>query len=256
MDDLIARWVAGEEPAAEELYRAYFSRVTGFLRRRGFHSQDAEDLAQEAMIAGLDGLKAGKKPDHLTKWLYGVARNLAKNRTVLRLDNDLDQEDPAQRSARSLVIRSEMKDLLDRTLESLTEKEREIIDLYHRSDLSQKEIGERLDLPPDAVHGRFSRARQRLREALSRHFTTIVASRLEARPSVSLADIQALRPGFRSVVTAVHLEELSPEQAAAKLGVPQATLRARLRSAYELLGDDDAPDFSKAREDYRNSKRP
>ena len=255
MDDLIARWAAGDEAAAETLYRTYFDRVSEFLRRRGIRSQDAEDLAQEAMIAGLDGLKAGKKPDHLTKWLFGVARNLSKNRTVLLLDNDLDPEDTAQRSARSLVIRNEMRDLLDRTLESLTAKEREIIDLFRRSDLSQKEIADRLEIPSDAVHGRFRRARQRLREALSRHFTTIVASRLESAP-VTLADIQSLRPGFRSVVVAVHLEELSPEQAALKVGVPHATLRARLRSAYGLLGYDESPDFSKARDEYRRTCRP
>lgn len=255
MDDLIARWAAGEEAAAEELYRTYFERVSDFLRRRGIRSQDAEDLAQEAMIAGLDGLKAGKQPDHLTKWLYGVARNLSKRRTVLLLDNDLDPEDPAQRSVRSMVIRREMKDLLDRTLHSLTEKEREIVDLFRRSDLTQKEIAERLEIPLDAVHGRVQRARQRLREALSRHFTTIVASRID-RPPLSLADLQALRPGFRSAVTAVHLEELSLDQAALTLGVPHATLRARLRSAYEMLGFDEAPDFSKAREEYRGSKRP
>jgi DNA-directed RNA polymerase specialized sigma24 family protein len=240
MDDLIARWAAGEEAAAEELYRTYFERVSEFLRRRGIRSQDAEDLAQEAMIAGLDGLKSGKQPDHLT---------------VLILDNELDPEDPAQRSARSVVIRREMKDLLDRTLESLTPKERDIIDLFRRADLTQKEIADRLEIPADAVHGRFQRARQRLREALSRHFTTIVASRME-RPPVTLADLQALRPGFRSAVTAVHLEELSLDQAALKLGVPHATLRARLRSAYETLGYDEAPDFSKAREEHRGSKRP
>ncbi len=255
MDDLIARWVAGEDAAAEELYRTYYGRVKEFLKHRGFRAQDAEDLAQEAMIAGLDGLRAGKKPDHLTKWLYGVARNLSKNRTVLHLENDLDPEDPEQRTARSLVIRREMDDLLRRTLNSLTAKEREIIDLYHRSGLTQKEIAERLDLPPDAVHARFQRARLRLREALSQHFTTIVASRLERAP-VSLADVQALRPGFRAVVAAVHLEELSPEQAALRVGVPLATLRARLRSAYEILGYDEPPDFSKAREEHRRSERP
>lgn len=253
MDDLIARWAAGDEPAAEELYRKYFQRVQEFLERRGFGAQDAEDLAQEAMIAGLDGLKAGKKPDRLTGWLYGIARNLAKGRTVLRLDNDLDPEDPAQRSARSLVIRREMKDLLDRTLKSLTPKEREIIDLCHRSGLSRKEIGERLELPPVAVHSRFQRAHERLREALSEHFTTILGSRLERAP-VTLADLQALRPGFRSAVTSVHLDELSPDQAALRLGIPLATLRARLRSAYEMLGHDEAPDFSGARKDYRRTK--
>lgn len=253
MDELIDRWAAGEAAAAEALYRKYFERVQEFLKRRGCGAHDAEDLAQEAMIAGLDGLKGGKRPDKLTHWLFGIARHLSRRRTRLRLGDDLDREDPAQRTARSVVIRREMRDLLERTMKSLTPGEREILDLSHRAGLSRKEIGERLDLPPEAVHARFQRARGRLREALADHFTTIVASRLKSAP-VSLADVQALRPGFRSAVTAVHLEELSPDQAALKLGVPLATLRARLRSAYEMLGGDEAPDFGRAREEFRRTR--
>ena len=62
MDDLIARWVAGDAAAGEELYRRYYHRVKEFIIKRGAHIVDAEDVAQEALIAGLDGLKAGLKP--------------------------------------------------------------------------------------------------------------------------------------------------------------------------------------------------
>ncbi len=255
MDDLIAKWVAGDEAAAEALYRTYFIRVRDFMERRGTAAADADDLAQEALIAGLDGLKSGTRPAKLTAWLYGIAKNLAKNRTRLYLDDDLDPEDPSARTSRSLVIRREMKDFLDRSLRTLPPAEREIIELSHRQGLSRKEIADRLEIAEDAVHARFKRAHGRLREALSRRFTTLVASRLK-REAIALADVEALRPGFRSAVTAVHLEGLSPDQAALKLGVPLATLRARLRSAYEILGYDEAPDFGKAREEFRVASGP
>jgi RNA polymerase sigma-70 factor (ECF subfamily) len=256
MDDLIDRWAAGDEPAAEELYRKYFARVMEFMECRGVRACDAEDLAQEALIAGLDGLKRGTRPEKLTHWLFGIARNFSRHRTRLRLlEGDFEREDPDQRTARSVLIRREMRELLDHTMKSLSKGEREILELSHRAGLSRKEIGERLELPSDAVHARFKRAHERLRNALSEHFTTVVASRLETAP-VALAEIEALRPGFRSAVTAVHLEELSPDQAALRLGVPLATLRARLRSAYEMLGHEEAPDFARAREEYRRRQRP
>ena len=53
MDDLIARWVAGDAAAGEELYRRYYHRVKEFVIKRGATIVDAVDIAQEALIAGL-----------------------------------------------------------------------------------------------------------------------------------------------------------------------------------------------------------
>ena len=74
MDEIIGRWAAGNSLAAEELYRAYYGRVKEFIIKRGAHIVDAEDIAQEALIAGLEGLKAGSKPDRLTHWLLEIGR--------------------------------------------------------------------------------------------------------------------------------------------------------------------------------------
>lgn len=51
-----------------------------------------------------------------------------------------------------------------------------------------------------------------------------------------------------------HLEDLSEDAAALRLGIPAATLRARLRSACEILGVDAAADFSAAREEHRKGR--
>jgi len=41
MDDIIARWVAGDATAAEQLYRQYFHRVKEFVVKRGANIIDA-----------------------------------------------------------------------------------------------------------------------------------------------------------------------------------------------------------------------
>jgi DNA-directed RNA polymerase specialized sigma24 family protein len=51
MDEIIGRWAAGNPAAAEELYREYYGRVKEFIIKRGAHIVDAEDIAQEALIA-------------------------------------------------------------------------------------------------------------------------------------------------------------------------------------------------------------
>lgn len=250
MEDLIGRWAAGDAAAAEALYREYYGRVKEFIIKRGAHIVDAEDIAQEAMIAGLEGLKAGSRPDRLTHWLLGIARHLSFRQK--RRDSDPSLEhvvDPRRRSARTMAIRREMDGLLAQTLEGMTPNDRQIVDLLYRAELSRKEIAERLDLPIEAVRARADRAHSRLREALSRHFTTVTLTDLEPR-SITLEDIRALRPAFRQVITARHLRGLSDRDASRELQLPEATLRVRLTSAYEMLRCDATADFSKAREQY------
>ena len=253
MNELIERWVAGDKKAAEELYQAYYRRVKGFVVRLGENIVDAEDIAQEALVAGLEGIQSGKRPDRFTHWIMGIARNLRARRTRLET-RDIPDLDSGKPGGRSLVIRREMGQILDETLNSLPAHDREVLELRHRSNLRRKEIAEKLGLSIETVHARFERAYARLRQALSRHFTTFVMSRIDGRP-VTLEAVRNLRPAFREAVTARHLEGGTDEQAAKKLGVPVATVRARLDSAYELLNCKDDPDFSAARKEYQEERR-
>jgi len=254
MDDLIGRWAAGDPAAAEALYRGYFGRVKEFIIKRGVHIVNAEDIAQEAMIAGLDGLKAGRKPDRLTQWLLGIARHLSFGHRRPGSDPDLEEiVDPRRRSAGTMAVRREMDGLLAQTLERMPPNDRQIVDLLYRSGLSRKEIAEKLDLPVEAIHSRCDRAHARLREALSRHFTTIALTKLDPVP-IALKEIRALRPAFRQAITARHLHGLSDRDAAHQLQLPEATLRARLSSAYEMLKCDARADFSKAKAEYQEEK--
>ncbi|HVE40947.1 MAG TPA: sigma-70 family RNA polymerase sigma factor [Planctomycetota bacterium] len=254
MDKLITRWVAGDAAAGEELYQRYYDRVREFIIKRGATLVDAEDIAQEALIAGLEGLKAGRKPDRLTLWLLGIARHISYHRPRAGSDRELDRVvDPRRRSAKSMAIRREMDALLQRALERMTPNDRQIVDLHYRAGLTRKEIAEKLDLPIEAIHARCDRTRSRLREALSRHFSTVALRRLEPA-GVALENILSLRPAFRQVVIARHLQNLGERDAALQLQLPEATFRARLRSAYEILKCEPTADFSKAREEYLAQK--
>ena len=245
MKTIIERWMAGDERAGEHLYREYFGRLEAYLRARGLKGADAEDAAQEAMLRGLQTLKQGGRPEDLTGWLKGIARHVAANQTRLHLTDRIDVGEARDRSARTQAIRSEMRELLERSIEALPPAYREVVALAHRDGLSRKEIADKLDLPLPAVHSRFLRAEARLRGALEKHFTTVVAKKV--RPANPPADdIRLLRPLFRNAVIARHLEGRSEQSAATALGIPVATLRARLQSAYELLGYRETPDFADA----------
>ena len=241
-DDLVARWAAGDEEAAEQLYRACFDKVRRAVRTLGYSAADSEDVAQDSLLVGLRELKAGKRPDHLTRWFKGIARHVAARKTRVAT-TDREPEDETGPSAQSVVVRREMRELLGRTLEGLSASDRELLDLEHRSGLSRKEIAERLELPLSNVQARIGRAMDRVRGALAEHFTTVAKRR---RPPLALSAVRALRPIFRDAVEAVHLEGRPEADAARRLGVSEAVLQARLASSYELLGGG-KPDFSLAR---------
>lgn len=254
MKTIIDRWMAGDASAGEELYREYFDRLQAYLRARGFKGADAEDAAQEALVRGLQGLKQGGRPDDLTGWLKGIARHVASNQTRLCLSDRLELADAPERSARTQAIRAEMRDLLDRSIGDLPPADREVVELAHQGGLSRKEIADKLDIPLPAVHSRFARAEQRLRGALEKHFTTVALRNLRpANPTAE--DVRRLRPLFRDAVVRRHVEDLSEARAAQALGIPVATLRARLQSAYELLGHREAPDFQDARKEWTSQPR-
>lgn len=247
MDDLIGRWVAGDASAAEEIYRRYYDRVRGFAVRLGENLVDAEDVAQEALIAGLEGLKAGRKPDRLTHWLLGIARHKSARRTRLKLET-LDLPDPNREGQKTALVRRELGLVLDQNLQKLPPLYRETLELHHKEGLSRAEVAARLQVPIETVHARCERGYAKLREALSHHFTTLAFLPFA---KVNLAAIQKLRPAFRDAVVARHLEGLSEGDAARKLDLPAATLRARLESAYQMLRCGASADWSEARASWR-----
>jgi len=249
-DDLIERWVRGDDEAAEELYRLYCRRVEKFAFKLGNSAIDSEEIAHEALAAGLEGLRAGRHPDRFTHWLLGIARHIASRRTRLNLENTAGLLDES-RSARTQVVRREMNHVLEKTLRELPPKDRELLEDLHRSSFSRKKLAEDLGVSHDSVHARCERVYERLRAELSCHFTTLFFERV-GRPPLTLEDVLKLRPAFRGAVIARHLEDLPEHAAAAKLAIPEGTLRARLKSAYELLRCDPDADWTPVRDEWKS----
>lgn len=249
VDEIIGRWVAGDARAAAELYRHYHGRVRKFAVRLNGTLEDADDVAQEALMAGLEGLQAGKRPDRLTTWLLGIAKNLSRRRRRSIPLGAPGLPEPGS-GARTRAVRNELDGVLRGGLHGLPPDRRRMLEWIHRDGMSRAEVARRLGVSIETLHARCERAYAKLRGMLSRHFTT-----LAFRPStkVTLEAIRKLRPAFRDAVTARHLEGLGEKAAAARLGVPVATLKARLESAYGKLRCAPTSDFSGARKDYRGT---
>src|ERR1700686_4123873 len=155
--ELIQRIAQRDRGAFEDLYKRYARPVFGLALRRLGDRGRAEDAVQET-FASIWRSASTYKPERGpgAPWLYGVARNAIVDRSRAR--NEPPAEAPDEASLDSGPDeRAEAAWLqwrIHRALETLPEREREVIALAYWSDLSQSEVAEKLGIPLGTVKTR------------------------------------------------------------------------------------------------------
>jgi RNA polymerase sigma-70 factor (ECF subfamily) len=183
---LIQRFVDGDEAAFVKLmdrYQAKIFNVTlGLLRNHA----DAEEITQDTFIRAHRGLANFRGESSFATWLYRIALNLSRNRywyffrrrrqDSLSLDCALgddsaatfadlvadDVQDPAQET-----VSTEFSALVDRCMERLDVRHREILTLRNVLNRSYDEIATTLGVNVGTVKSRIARARENLRGLLA-----------------------------------------------------------------------------------------
>lgn len=133
--------------------------------------QDAEDIAQEALLRALRFI-GGFHGEDARPWLLRIVRNtcytwLDKNRPA-ELMTEFDEETHSQASAspEALAIAASDRARLGRALEQLPPRFREVLVLRELEGCSYKEIAQITAIPIGTVMSSLARARQRLQRAL------------------------------------------------------------------------------------------
>jgi RNA polymerase sigma-70 factor (ECF subfamily) len=145
------------------LYRTVFPDLVRFLHRKVWDEERARDLAQEAFVRALR-----EEPEKPRPFLFAVAANLARDeaRTVIRRKRHLaliqgGMEEAAPADIESEMIRTERGERVKVALESLSERDREVLLLWDAG-MSYTEIAAETGLAPGAVGTTLARARKRL----------------------------------------------------------------------------------------------
>jgi len=167
--ELIQRTGAGDRTAFEKLYQRYARPVFGLALRRLGDRGRAEDALQETFVSVWRSART-YKPERGpgAPWLYGVARNAIVDRSRARNEPPAEAPDepsleagPDERAEGAWV-----QWRVHRALETLPEREREVIALAYWNDLSQSEVAEKLGIPLGTVKTRTRAALAHLAEAL------------------------------------------------------------------------------------------
>jgi RNA polymerase sigma-70 factor (ECF subfamily) len=167
--DLLTRVADRDREAFEVLYNRYVRSIFGLALRRLRDRQRAEDAVQET-FASIWRSAASYRPERgpAAPWLYAIARNAIVDRFRTHVDTSGEvpeivsgEPGPADRAESSFVAWQ-----VHRALESLPEREREVVELAYWSGMSQSEVAEYLHVPLGTVKTRTRSALARLADVL------------------------------------------------------------------------------------------
>lgn len=152
------------------LLEEHVPRVYRFALRLTANPEDAEDLAQETFLRAWRHRGGIREPGAVRVWLFTIAANLWRDRLrrrkrwplVLDAVGD-DQQARAMPPDREAIARED-HDRVVEAMDSLPPRQREVLYLHAREQLSVGEIAQVLGISADAVKASLSLARRRMRE--------------------------------------------------------------------------------------------
>jgi RNA polymerase sigma factor (sigma-70 family) len=171
---LIGRVAEGDREAYQRLFEHFAPRVKGLMLKTGAGSDDAEEIAQETLLAvwrkaaQFDPVSAGA-----AAWIYTIARNLridALRRTARTgaVDHDAELDylvDPAA-PADDVMARNDDVARIAKALSSLSEEQSMAIRLSFIEERPHGEIAGTLGIPLGTVKSRIRLAMNRLKTLL------------------------------------------------------------------------------------------
>jgi RNA polymerase sigma-70 factor (ECF subfamily) len=127
--------------------------------------QEAEDIAQDALLRAWRRRSTLRETDRRNQWLATIVRNEAfRQHARVRPDPTSSIETYEGAEDAQVVATVELADLHE-ALKRLSEKDRELLSLRYDEDLTQAAIARRLGIPEGTVKVRLHRARDKLRRA-------------------------------------------------------------------------------------------
>lgn len=171
-EELVRLCRTGDRQAFEILVRRHITRVYGFCLHMLRSKEEAEDAVQDTFSSAFRNLASFRGDATFSTWLRRVAYN--KSLDIIRrrqarnsLGNDMEGTDPLggnRGDPEAELLKRAESDLLWRLVGRLPPRQRAVMILFYREDLSYEEISKALGVPKRTVETRLYRARRALTE--------------------------------------------------------------------------------------------
>src|SRR5262249_57564039 len=161
--------VRGDGDASDALTERYCRAGCGFLYKRVQQPDLVEDLAQETFLEAFRALRDGRRPEHFSSWLFGIAVNrCGKWLRRKRLPLFPADEPPEAASVPFVSLAEEVEEQqrllasLEDGLAGLPEATRALLHLKHRQGQDCEPIAAELGQPVGPIKSHLSPAYQAL----------------------------------------------------------------------------------------------
>ena len=144
---------------------AVYSVVDRYVKYRLNGGTDAEDLLQDICLTAYLKYDQLEKKESFKAWILSIARNrcndyFRKKNAGREIALEEIPESKLVYGRRGWAVSSPVEE----TLEFLTAKDREVLQLFYWQKLSLQEISKKLNIPPGTVKSRLNTARERFKK--------------------------------------------------------------------------------------------
>ncbi len=182
---LLNRLRAGDAAARDEFLALYQPRIFSFGMMVCGHREDAEDIAQDAILQALGAITGLRSPEAFSVWLFRIVKNAChRQRRRQRVGNGQPLEleeaqaaelpDPStQAQPEAAAIRLQTQQLIRTAIDALPPEDRLLLLLRDFEELPVAEVAEVMGLGESAVKMRLLRVRRKLRDRLQPQFASV-----------------------------------------------------------------------------------
>jgi RNA polymerase sigma-70 factor (ECF subfamily) len=133
--------------------------------RYASNPSEAEDIAQDALLRAWRRRSTLRENERRNQWLATIVRNEAFRQHARVRPDPTSTIETFEGAEDAQVVATVEKADLHAALKRLNDRDRQLLELRYREDLTQPAIAKRLGIPEGTVKVRLHRARDRLRQA-------------------------------------------------------------------------------------------
>ncbi len=163
------RTSAGQDEQLADVVNRERSRLRSFIRRRVSDPRDVEDVLQDVFSALVEANRLLMPIDHITGWLYRVARNRITDLFRARTPESLELEDllpSSDQGPEAEYARTVLLEALEQAIRELPPEQREVFVAHELEGRSFKEMAAATGVGVNTLLSRKRYAVLRLRERL------------------------------------------------------------------------------------------
>ena len=176
--ELVIRLIDGDEDAFCELYAAYKNRLLYFAMKFVKSRDFAEDIFQDAFTIIWQSRRFINPDASFSSYLYTIVRN-----RILNQIRDADKENTLEErilsqaidytdDTKENILANDLREIINKALEKLTPRQREIFEMSREAQMSHKEIADALDISVHTVQEHISVSLRTIRTFLSKYAGT------------------------------------------------------------------------------------